>query len=74
LFANPDKQKHSRWVRSVRSRQGWKSDIVKPGDKITVEAHPLKDGSRDRPFRLHERIRYSRHSLNAGWTVEHLFP
>ena len=26
--------------------QGWKADIVKPGDKITVEGHPLKDGSR----------------------------
>ena len=26
--------------------QGWKADIVKPGDKITVEAHPMKDGSR----------------------------
>jgi len=26
--------------------QGWKADTVKPGDKITVEAHPMKDGSR----------------------------
>ena len=26
--------------------QGWKSDSVKPGDKITVQMHPLKDGSR----------------------------
>src|ERR1700687_1966069 len=26
--------------------QGWKSDSIKSGDKITVEAHPLKDGSR----------------------------
>jgi len=26
--------------------QGWKSDSIKPGDKITVDAHPLKDGSR----------------------------
>jgi hypothetical protein len=25
---------------------GWKSDTVKPGDKITVEYHPLRDGSR----------------------------
>jgi hypothetical protein len=24
---------------------GWKSDTVKPGDKITVAFHPLKDGS-----------------------------
>jgi Family of unknown function (DUF6152) len=27
------------------SRQGWRADIVKPGDKITVRIHPLKDGS-----------------------------
>ena len=26
--------------------QGWKADSVKPGDKITIEAHPMKDGSR----------------------------
>lgn len=28
------------------TQQGWKMDTVKPGDKITIEAHPLKDGSR----------------------------
>jgi hypothetical protein len=26
--------------------QGWKADTVKPGDKITVEGYPMKDGSR----------------------------
>ena len=26
--------------------QGWKADSVKVGDKISVEAHPMKDGSR----------------------------
>jgi len=25
---------------------GWKADTVKPGDKVTVEYHPLRDGSR----------------------------
>ena len=25
---------------------GWKPDSVKPGDKISVDFHPLKDGSR----------------------------
>ncbi|HXJ00198.1 MAG TPA: DUF6152 family protein [Micropepsaceae bacterium] len=25
---------------------GWRKDIVKPGDKIAVDFHPLKDGSR----------------------------
>jgi hypothetical protein len=28
------------------SRAGWKSDTLKPGDKVTIEYHPLKDGSR----------------------------
>jgi len=28
------------------NQQGWKMDTVKPGDKITIEAHPMKDGSR----------------------------
>ena len=26
--------------------QGWKADSVKVGDKITIEAYPMKDGSR----------------------------
>jgi hypothetical protein len=25
---------------------GWKADTVRPGDKVSVEFHPLKDGSR----------------------------
>src|SRR4051812_44188993 len=24
---------------------GWKKDTLKPGDQITIQAHPLKDGS-----------------------------
>jgi hypothetical protein len=28
------------------SRAGWRPDSVKPGDKVSVEYHPLKDGSR----------------------------
>jgi hypothetical protein len=27
------------------TQQGWKPDTVRPGDKISVEMHPLKDGS-----------------------------
>ena len=27
-------------------RQGWRSDLVKAGDKITVVIHPMRDGSR----------------------------
>ena len=25
---------------------GWRPDIVKPGDKVIIEFHPLRDGSR----------------------------
>jgi Family of unknown function (DUF6152) len=25
---------------------GWRADSVKPGDKVSIEFHPLKDGSR----------------------------
>jgi hypothetical protein len=25
---------------------GWRADSVRPGDKVTVDFHPLKDGSR----------------------------
>ena len=25
---------------------GWKADTVKPGDRITIDAYPMKDGSR----------------------------
>jgi uncharacterized protein DUF6152 len=30
--------------------EGWKIDTVKPGDKITVGAHPLKDGTHGGQF------------------------
>ena len=29
-----------------QAQRGWKPDSVKPGDKVTVSFHPLKDGSR----------------------------
>jgi hypothetical protein len=28
------------------ANQGWTRDLVKPGDKLTITVHPLKDGSR----------------------------
>ena len=28
------------------TRAGWRADTVKPGDKISIEFHPLKDGTR----------------------------
>ena len=33
-----------------QSRVGWKPDSVKPGDQVTVQMHPLKDGSRGGQF------------------------
>ena len=29
---------------------GWKADTLKPGDKITIDFHPLKDGARGGQF------------------------
>ena len=31
-------------------RSGWRPDTVKPGDKIVVEIHPLKDGTHGGQF------------------------
>jgi hypothetical protein len=31
---------------SQQAGRGWKPDSVKPGDKVTITLHPLKDGSR----------------------------
>jgi hypothetical protein len=28
------------------SRIGWKPDIIRPGDQVTIEMNPLKDGTR----------------------------
>ena len=28
------------------SAGGWRADSVKPGDKVSIEFHPLKDGTR----------------------------
>ena len=32
------------------ARQGWKSSIVKPGDKVTVVIHPLRSGEKGGSF------------------------
>jgi hypothetical protein len=48
----PDAQGTPReWSFEMQSVQqdaaaGWRADSVKPGDKVSVEYHPLKDGSR----------------------------
>ena len=28
------------------AKLGWRADSVKPGDKVSIDFHPLKDGSR----------------------------
>ena len=48
---DPGTGKTSEWAFEMGSvgqivAQGWKADTVKVGDKITIEAHPMKDGSR----------------------------
>jgi hypothetical protein len=48
---DPATGKASEWAFEMGSigqiaAQGWKADSVKAGDKITVNAHPMKDGSR----------------------------
>ena len=48
----PDAQGTPReWSFEMQSVQqdaaaGWRSDSVKPGDRVSIEYHPLKDGSR----------------------------
>ena len=48
----PDDQGVAReWSFEMQSVQqdaaaGWRADSVKPGDKVSIEYHPLKDGSR----------------------------
>jgi hypothetical protein len=48
----PDAQGAAReWSFEMQSVQqdsyaGWRPDSVKPGDRVTIEFHPLKDGSR----------------------------
>jgi hypothetical protein len=51
VTADPTTGKNVEWAFEMGSvpqiaAQGWKADTVKAGDKITVTAHPLKDGSR----------------------------
>jgi hypothetical protein len=30
---------------NVLSRRGWRKDMIKPGDKVTLMIHPMKDGT-----------------------------
>jgi hypothetical protein len=51
LMTDDGKGKPVEWSFEMQAVQqaasgGWRPDIVKPGDKITVDFHPFKDGSR----------------------------
>jgi hypothetical protein len=30
---------------NVLSRRGWRKDMIKPGDRVTLMIHPMKDGT-----------------------------
>lgn len=30
---------------NIVARKGWKSNSLKPGDKVTIQMHPMRDGS-----------------------------
>ena len=51
VMAPDDTGKIVEWSLEMQAVQqamsgGWRSDIVHPGDKISIEFHPLRDGSR----------------------------
>jgi hypothetical protein len=51
IMAPDDTGKQVEWSLEMQAVQqatsgGWRSDIVRPGDKISIEFHPLRDGSR----------------------------
>jgi len=51
IMAPDDAGKTVEWSFEMQAVQqatsgGWRPDIVRPGDKISVEFHPLRDGSR----------------------------
>ena len=51
IMAADERGKSVQWSFEMQSiaqdtRAGWRADSVKPGDKISVEFHPLKDGTR----------------------------
>jgi hypothetical protein len=51
IMAPDDAGKPVEWSFEMQAVQqamsgGWRPDIVKPGDKISIDFHPLRDGSR----------------------------
>ena len=57
MVENPQTHQQQQWSIELASvgqqaRIGWTPTIVKPGDKVTVEINPLKDGARGGTLRL----------------------
>jgi len=51
IMAPDETGKQVEWSLEMQAVQqatsgGWRPDIVRPGDKISIEFHPLRDGSR----------------------------
>jgi uncharacterized protein DUF6152 len=51
MVVNKETGKSERWGFEMgppaqQIRRGWESDSLKPGDSVTLDMHPLKDGSR----------------------------
>jgi len=51
MVVNKESGKSERWGFEMgppaqQIRRGWESDSLKPGDSVTLDMHPLKDGSR----------------------------
>ncbi len=51
------------------------STVPRPSHWSGFRIHPFAiEFWRDRPFRLHERIRYTRETADGAWATDHLFP
>jgi Family of unknown function (DUF6152) len=51
MVADPATGRELQWAFEMgppaqQIRRGWKSDSLKPGDPVTLDMHPLRDGSR----------------------------